>query len=315
MPSDPRPSDYTAVVLTYRRPGSLTAALAGLSRQSHPPTLVVVVDNDPACSAEPVVEEWTPPSSARVRYLPAGANLGPAGGWAIGVAWAEGEPDRGSWVLICDDDDPIDDGSILRNLVISADEQNDEVAAVGLRGATLRRWTATLHRTIVSPNGAEPCDYLASGGLPVYRWKDIDEAGFFDGQLFFGFEDLELGLRLAAAGHRLLVVSVPGDHEVPDSSPVRTAWREYYKTRALVVIARRHLGRWSTLVTVVRIGIPGSLRLLTGEGGLQLANARWQGIRDAFLGRLGPAGHAPQENPPKDAGGRTRGTAGPPPIV
>jgi rhamnopyranosyl-N-acetylglucosaminyl-diphospho-decaprenol beta-1,3/1,4-galactofuranosyltransferase len=95
-------------------------------------------------------------------------------------------------------------------------------------------------------------DYLASGGLPLYRWEVIDDVGFFDADLFFGYEDLDLGLRLRERGYRLLVVRLDDLHVVQDTAPTRVAWREYYKTRALVTVCRRHLGPSALLVALIR---------------------------------------------------------------
>jgi GT2 family glycosyltransferase len=173
------------------------------------------------------------------------------------------------------------------------------VAAVGLRGAVLRRPWATLHRRVPLDSPCE-VDYLAGGGAPLYRWATIDELGFFDGGLFFGFEDLELGLRLRHAGYRLLAVPV-AHHEVPDTASSRSAWREYFKTRALVTIVRRHLGLPELFATLTRSLLVGAPVIATRHRDASLAVARWRGALDGLRGRLGPQSYAPGANPPKSS--------------
>lgn len=290
---------YSAAIVTFRRPDSLRTVLAGLQAQDHPPTLVVVADNDPNQSAEPVVAEFARGSGLEVAYLPLGQNIGPAGGWARAAELAAGRPERGSWLAVLDDDDPISHPQVMSRLGELADAAEPDVAAIGLRGARLRRWSATLRRVEATPAGAEAVDYLASGGAPLYRWASIDEVGFFDERLFFGFEDLELGLRLRSRGLRLLVQDLDGIHLVPNTSSVRTEWREYYKSRSLVVISRRHLGTPALLATLLRTLVLSAPRFLIVDRRATLIRARWCGARDGLADRLGPGSHAPTTNPEK----------------
>lgn len=88
-------------------------------------------------------------------------------------------------------------------------------------------------------------------------------------------------------------------HRVPDTSPVRTEWREYYKTRALVVICRRHLGTPALLATLLRTLVLSAPRFLIVERRASLIGARWSGARDGLADRLGPGSHAPTTNPAK----------------
>jgi len=144
----------------------------------------------------------------------------------------------------------------------------------------------------------ESVDYLASGGAPLYRWAAVEMVGFFDADLFFGFEDLELGLRLRAHGLRLVVCSLDGMHEVADTAGERTPWREYFKTRALIVVCRRHLGLTPLVLTSIRALVLAA-PLLYVRGGASLVRARWSGALDGLRGSLGPRDRAPVANPAK----------------
>lgn len=284
-------SDYCAVVVTFRRPESLRVTLRSVMTQRHRPNFVVVADNDPARSAEPVIteESWPVP----VIDLPMPRNLGPAGGWGAALRRAGERKDRGEWMLVLDDDDPIGDPEVVGRLLSTS--VGSDVGAVGLRGAVVIRPLGLLRRV---RGDAQPADYLASGGMPLYRWAALDAVGGFDESLFFGFEDLDLGLRLRSGGWSVVALELDVAHTVGDTNPQRTPWREYYKSRALVTVARRHLGPSVTALTVLRLGL-GAAMLLAHRHGLQLAAARAGGVADGLRGRLGVRRYDPGANPPK----------------
>lgn len=291
---------YTAAVVTFRRPDSLRKVLDSLTSQQLPPTLIVVADNDPDRSAEAAAREVTAP--CRVIYLPLAENTGPAGGWAAAVAAARTEADRGDFVAVFDDDDPITDTDVMKELVVELGDHPPNVGAIGLRGATIGRWTGLLRRVPEGVAERASADYLASNGAPLYRWSVIDDRGFFDRDLFFGFEDLDLGLRLRSSGYLICVSSIPTRQVVLDTAPDRTPWREYYKTRALVTIARRHLGLTALAVTIARSFLAGVVRFARPSQQRHLLIARIRGIADGLRGMLGPRGYNPSSNPAKAAG-------------
>jgi GT2 family glycosyltransferase len=286
-------SGYCAVIATFRRPESLRITLASLMAQRDRPNFVVVADNDPDRSGEVVIadENWPVP----VITVPMPRNLGPAGGWGAAFRRARAREDRGEWMLVLDDDDPLQHPEVVGRLLTAGVGGN--VAAVGLRGAIVTRPMGLLRRV---SGQAQPADYLSGGGLPLYRWAALDAVGGFDDALFFGFEDLDLGLRLRRAGWSLLVIEVDVEQTVADTNPRRTAWREYYKSRALVTITRRHLGPVVTTLTAIRLGLGGARLLVLGHGP-ELAKARVEGVADGLRGRLGVRRYDPEGNPPKNA--------------
>lgn len=289
---------YCAVVVTFKRPTELVRTLTSVLTQSVPPAFVVVADNDPCGSAAEAVgsRTWDRP----VELLSLRENGGPAGGWAAAMAAAATRADRGHWVLVVDDDDPLGHPALVEHLLAAG--TTPRLAGIGLRGARLSRPLALLHR-VSAPRGVlAEVDYLAGNGAPLYRWAALDAVGGFDGELFFGFEDLDLGLRLKAHGWTLGAVTLDHLHVVADTAPARVAWREYYKTRALVVIARRHLGALATLSTIVRAGVLGAARLIPREGGWRIGVARVHGVIDAMAGRMGArVRYLPASNPAKQA--------------
>lgn len=291
---------YSAAVVTYRRVDSLKGVLDSIASQVPPPKLTVVADNDPDGSARPLVEGWRDSWPGALEYVAVGDNLGPAGGWARAVSHAQGrDGDRGEWVLVVDDDDPLGSPRVVGSLLTEAAGGQPRLAGVGLRGARLLRSRGLLRRVEPDEGTSAPVDFLPSNGAPLYRWTAIDEVGFFEPRLFFGFEDLDLGLRLTAAGWELRAAPRPSLHVVADTASTRTAWREYYKNRALVWILRRRVGRAAVLSAILRSTVLGSLRLVGSGGRFDLAQARWRGSVDGLGGRLGRIRYHPGENPPK----------------
>ena len=165
--TEPVPDNsYSAALVTFKRPESLAVVLDALVHQTHPPTLIVVADNDPDESARSIVSN-ADDTTVPISYVPVGANLGPAGGWAAAVEFAQNQSNRGSWIGIFDDDDPLDDPDVMRLLLegaMDAVSTSDRVAAVGLRGARLSR----------RPNEASksPCrrGFDRPGRLPSRQW-------------------------------------------------------------------------------------------------------------------------------------------------
>lgn len=291
---------YSAIVVTFRRAASLRQVLRSLAGQTHPPSLTVVADNDPDRSAEQVVHSLLAEWPGSLVYTPVGANLGPAGGWAHAAAIAQDQQEhRGEWLLVLDDDDPLGSPKLAEAMLAGAAASGGNLAALGLRGAHWRPVRARLQRCNPPEGAKSSVDYLAGGGAPFYAWAAIDEVGFFHAPLFFGFEDLEMGLRLREAGWDVRVCPLPSLHEVADTATKRSAWREYYKTRALIWILGRHKGRYAVFVTVCRSVVLGGLRLMVIERQPALMRARFFGMVDALAGRLGARRYFPSENPPK----------------
>ena len=112
-------------------------------------------------------------------------------------------------------------------------------------------------------SGTVSVHLLGGGALPMYRAKAIRSVGLPDRSLFFGFEELEYGLRFVADGWRLLV---DGDEwrrlreETDRSSLTRrdlrssgshASWRNYYSTRNQIIIARRFGGAAAVMLSSI----------------------------------------------------------------
>jgi GT2 family glycosyltransferase len=153
-------------------------------------------------------------------------------------------------------------------------------------------------------------DHVTGGGFPTYRVGAVREVGLPSSELFFGFEELEYGLRMTEAGHPLYAdgeiwlarrtVKRETGELPPESVSVRRArkstlrlaepsWRRYYSLRNLIYILRRR-GHWWTAAKISLLR--GVLKPLVN---IPLSPRRsWQslslGVRavwDGWLGRLG----------------------------
>lgn len=288
---------YAALVATFRRPESLGTVLDSILGQTTPPTRVVVVDNDPAGSARAVVDAAQAGTEVPIELVVPGENLGPAGGWALACEAALAHSPV-PYVVVVDDDDPVGGPTVVaRQLdVLGA---NPGIAAVGLRGATLDRRRCRLHRRVPATGETVTVDYVASNGVPVYRVAALPDGQLFDSSLFFGFEDLDRGLDLVARGWELHAVGLDEAAAVADTAPGRDPWREYFKVRALVTIARRRLSWTAVVAIVVRSALLGGVKLALTEGTVRPWTARIAGVRDGVRGRLGTQGRAPAANDAK----------------
>ncbi|SNS01490.1 rhamnopyranosyl-N-acetylglucosaminyl-diphospho-decaprenol beta-1,3/1,4-galactofuranosyltransferase [Geodermatophilus pulveris] len=162
-----------AVIVTRHRPESLAQALEALAVQTRPVDSVVVVDNGPDQPAEEVVRSCGLPHT----YLLSQANLGGAGGFALGMLTALA--DGADWVWCADDDGRPADEHVLATLLSVA-------RARGLAE--------------VSPAVAD-IDAPGSFAFPVrtgLRWKG-DRAGLGGEDFLPGYASLFNGALFAAA--------------------------------------------------------------------------------------------------------------------
>jgi GT2 family glycosyltransferase len=282
------------VLVTYRRPDALRASLGALARQIRRLDHLVVVDNGPDRVASAVVDETD--AAARVDYLPAGDNLGPAGGIELGMRHLLADaPDTG-WICVLDDDDPLPDDRVVAELaaeVARASALDRSIGGVGLDGAVFDWPRARLLPVELGADGRGHADYLKSNWCPFYRVDAVRSTGPFDGRLFFGFDDLEFCLRLRAAGRTLLVA--PGTRRRPDVAPpprrrlAPVDWRRYYSLRNLIVILRRHRRRTAAarLSLVVVLGKPLLNVVLTPRLAARHLALGGRALRDGWSDRLG----------------------------
>jgi GT2 family glycosyltransferase len=284
------------IIPTYRRGGPLRDALAALAAQDHQPAAVVVVDNEPAASVRELTEEMIE-RGLRCVYLAPGENLGPAGAMALATEHLLGLAGDDDWVLRVDDDRPLPSSSRIGELLGHAEaaRANDPTTGgVGLTGSRidLRRGVRFEKPPQVPGQLLQPVDYLATGQQAMYAVRAIRAAGTFDGALFFGWTEVEYGLRLRDHGFSLYRLD---SYVKPRPTPPRTFaleradWRRYYTVRNQVhVLRRRGHPLQAARVAIVRgIGKPVANLVTSPRTAWPALRLGVRAARDGWQGRLG----------------------------
>jgi glycosyltransferase involved in cell wall biosynthesis len=291
------------VLVTFRRPAELSTSLARLADQDRPLDHLVVVDNDRSARAADLVDEFVRQGND-ASYVATPENLGPAGGIAIGMEHALRRARDADWIVLVDDDDPPDEPSVLSNMANFGAEMlaaDPRTAGVGLVGARFDWRRGRLNRIgDAELIGAVPVDYIGGNQFPFYLASAVRDVGPFATNLFFGFDDLEYGLRLRRSGYRLFASGSLwleqrrrqgrlGLHVRPAGALGEPGWRRYYSLRNTIHILRSN-GRGATAarVAVVR-GIAKPLANVPRG-----PRAAWRHLRlgaracrDGWMGKMG----------------------------
>lgn len=243
------------IMITYRRRAAVADFLARLAEQEPVLDHLLVVDNaaDDAVS-QLVTSHVGHPSS--IDYVAMPENLGPAGGIAAGMSAIMTAAGPDDWMVLLDDDDPPWSTTILsdlRDFAVARARDEPSTGAVALDGA---RWDPRRARLWRPPTTgvaeALEVDYLTGDGFPFYRVKAVKDVGPPDERLFFGFDDLEIGLRLRRSGYRLFLhgelyrerqsLAGAAGNATADAAAKRSRipppWRRYYAVRNLLYLAR-----------------------------------------------------------------------------
>jgi glycosyltransferase involved in cell wall biosynthesis len=291
------------LLITYRRPVELANTLARLTEQTRRLDRLVVVDNHPSGSNRRLVRDQVP-ADLPTEYVAAQENLGPAGGIALGMRVIDRSAAAHDWIVLVDDDNPPSGRSLLEQLETFAESvhrQDASTGAVGLVGARFDRRAGRLRRVPDAElNGAVPVDYVGGGQYPLYRVQAIRAIGGVRENLFFGFDDLEYGLRLKAAGFTIYAHGGLWRQERarnqrlelavrPSTGLEDPSWRRYYGLRNLIAILRSSGDTMAALrVTLVSglakpaLNLPRRPRLA-----MRTLALNTKACLDAWLGRMG----------------------------
>lgn len=305
--------DLRAVMVTFRRPDELAASLAELASQTTWPAELLVIDN----GSDPRTADLVARCPITARVVDAGANLGPAGALALGCELALADGFDG-WVLFLDDDDPpVLDDVVEQLLALRARATGGPVGGVGIAGARYSRRAGRVARLgDQALHGIVEVDYVGGGQCPMYAADALRAVGGPRAEMFFGFDDLDLGVRIVDAGWRVVVdgdrlAQLRARHQAllaanpPAVAAGRAvAWRRYYSARNLVAVARSAGGATATVAAALR-GLAAAASRLVRSGTLVEARAEVVGVGHGLAGRHGRT-VAPGDLP------RWRSTAEPP---
>jgi GT2 family glycosyltransferase len=233
----------------------LPKQLDALARQSYRLQEVVVVDDQSEDGTGAMLAERYP----EVTVIRTAENLGAAGAWAVGLAYATLQK-RHDWVWTFDDDTvPNDDAlEILMKANESIRKTENEVGM--LTALPIHEGTQTLYSPLLWREGFfKPpaavfdeqiwfADLAIASGCMVRR-DVVERIGLPRADFFMDFADFEYCLRARSRGYKIAVVSrskvshqignarqitLPGYARVwPEHAP----WREYYLIRNLAYAA------------------------------------------------------------------------------
>ena len=224
-----------------------------LAAEGLTPSQVLLVINGDGGLTDPELER-----SIHVRKLP--ENVGPAGGFAVGLDVARRELGA-DWIYLCEDDVGLFDLPSPRLTRLVRDVADiSAVGAVVAFGRDLDRRTGlTVPHRRRGDSGFEDVD-VAAWGASLIRGSVLDAGLTPDQSLFFGYEDFDFWLQMQEKGYRLVVDlatasiaahTVSGDGRddafrgrLADDSV--EAWRRYYEARNFFHLAHAHgTPRWT----------------------------------------------------------------------
>jgi hypothetical protein len=220
------------------------------------------------------------------------------------------------WIVTLDDNNPPEGGGELEEvfeLAVAETAKRRRVGGVGIIGAAFN-WKSGFIRRIPDSalRGPVPVDYLGGGFLPMYSVAAIREVGPTARELFFGFVELEFGLRLRRAGYELLA---HGDLwlqrrkmwdrtnlTLQASGICKVHWQKYYRIRNYIWMMAR-FGRLDLSLRWAAIqcfGKPAYSFLRSPKTGVRGFLQAVAAASDGFRGRLGRTVEPPAGPPSRE---------------
>jgi GT2 family glycosyltransferase len=295
-----------SVTVAYNALRVLPRQLEALSRQTRGLQEIIVVDNASKDGTSAMLAERYP----QVTVLKMAENLGMAGAWAAGLAYAALER-RHDWVWSFDDDSvPSED--TLDEILRGRESLNGIEGEVGiLAPMPVHRETGSCYPPVLWREGyVMPSEELM--GKPVWladlvqasgclvRREVVEKIGLPRADFFMDFFDFEYCLRARSMGFKIAVITrATFAHKIGRARPVRLlgyfrlwqnqpAWREYYISRNMTYAAWRLYPDSRTKRFVMRhlLRHAGGIVLFSKNKGASLRKMV-QGFLDGRLGRLG----------------------------
>ncbi|HEX5108490.1 MAG TPA: glycosyltransferase family 2 protein [Vicinamibacterales bacterium] len=295
----------SAVVVHHRTPDETRFAVRSLLSSQHPLDRIAIVNNDTADDDGRCLGALR----GDVVWLPAGANLGFAGGVNLGV---RSSLDAGADAVLLVNSD----ASIAPDCLTALDAALDERPALGIVGplvllkdqsgridsmglryhaptGRLRQLGCGLPRAAAAGSQIREVDAVA-GCLMLIRREVFERTGFFDEEFFFGFEEIEFCCRARRHGFASAVANAAvAYHEGGRSIGRRSARRLYFAARNHLLLAYKLSPEESAFRRVTRaMMITGfnTVHAVKAPGGSLSSRlaAVARGTADYAAGRFGP---------------------------
>ncbi len=276
MPTDEVIDRVTALVVTYRRPELVLRTLNAVFGQTTSVGQVLVVDNDADVDLAREIAHAHPSAT----YIAASENLGPGGGFGLGLRRVH-ELGDADWYWLLDDDSPPAPNSLELALEVARQLPNP-IGCIALRGGHVRRGRIKHDLSLGTVATPTRADFVLVDGS-IISAEAIKRAGYPREDFFIMMEDLEYSYRIGRAGFSLYVRPDDGSENLYQGSG--TPWRGYYQCRNHLRMAlelRSPKWLWGWLVR--EIGI--NAHHVRNRGWKQI-RFRLKGIPDALLNRMG----------------------------
>lgn len=295
------PPRLYCVIVTFRRHRGLEHVLDLVAAQELQPHQVVVVDNESSEAVSAAVDRHRR-TGADIVYLTPGENIGPAGGTAHAMRFILEQAADQDWITRLDDDlEQLDDDIFAKTLEFATRlvDVDPDVAAVGAVGSRYDWRRGRLVRISDAEIASAPIavDYVPTNVFPAFRVEAVRTVGTLDARLFFGFSEVEYGLRLRNAGRTLYanpeLWKRLGRKTAITAGPrfgLRPAnWRRYYSLRNQVYVLRSNgHPRVALRVGLVRGLLKPLLHLpIRPRAAISHLRLGWPAVRDGWRGRLG----------------------------
>jgi rhamnopyranosyl-N-acetylglucosaminyl-diphospho-decaprenol beta-1,3/1,4-galactofuranosyltransferase len=295
-----------SVTVAYNAARVLPRQMDALLGQDRPLQEVIVVDNASTDGTSAMLAERYP----QVTVLRMSENLGAAGAWAAGLAYAVLNKQH-DWVWSFDDDS-VPPAAALAILLEGIGTLNGTQAEVGMVAPLpVHRETGTYYPPLfwrdgfVRPSAEQMreaiwfTDLVILSGCMVRR-EVVERIGLPRADFFMDFFDFEYCLRARSHGYKIAVVSRSRlNHEIGSARQVRilgssrlwpshSPWREYYISRNMAYATwwLYPSSRAKGFVLWHLLRHAGGV-VLFGQGKLTCLKRMLQGFLDGRLGNLG----------------------------
>ena len=239
------------IILTWNHWEVTAACLQSINHLTYPNYRLTVVDNNSSDNTVNNIQEFFPDITLIVNDQ----NLGFAAGCNIGIKHAL--TDEADYVLLLNND-TIVSPDLLNILTQQAQTLPDVGILTPLLSyldapeqiwfAGCRRHPLTLEAVGFGPQGPrytpqaqlQTVDYIF-GTAMFLPTAVLRQVGFFDEKFFFYYEDMDLCLRIQAAGYQLYTIpQATVQHSIAASTESFSQLRSYHKARGSIIFFRKH---------------------------------------------------------------------------
>jgi len=292
-----------SVTVAYNAAKVLPRQIEALLMQTRPLQEMVVVDNASTDGTAAILAKHFP----QVTVLRLPENLGQAGGWSAGLAYA-GLKKRHDWIWTFDNDS-VPEADTLEALLDGVETLGTDVGMVA--PMPIHRETGTSYTPylwlegFVKPSEELLCQEIWFADLAIasgclIRRQVVENVGLPRSDFFIDIVDVEYCLRARSYGYKIAVVSrARVSHEIGNGRKIdllgyKRLWtnqppfREYYISRNLTYLAwwlqpsagaKRSMARY--------LVIHAAQVLLFSRNRMQCLLRMFQGFHDGLRGRLG----------------------------